>query len=685
VVGREPDRRHSEGSAGVEFSRHTTAVWDHPSIEDAPGAFLDALRELVDRHEPVHVLPLEEATVVLLARERSLLPANTSLAAPATEVVITCVDKERCLHAARTAGLSVPPWEVVGGYQELLAAANRAAAPVVVKPLWPRSRLLDRKAILCRDESDLARRITVWPTGHDRLLVQRFVKGPRRSLMFAARDGELLDLVEVLVVRTDRRDGTGIAVVGHTRPVSIGLREQLAALVAHLRYTGVGCGQFLVQPGAQDGAFLELNPRLDGNYVIADHAGLDLANLAVDLAADVPVEPRIPAPTGRDGHTYAWTFGDLAGLRYAIGQGEISRADALMELGRIGRTAVLADVHLTWSWRDPVPTIATYWRYLLVASLRLIAAQATLGTAGADGDMAESHLCSSLCPTEPQMDNSPSTTAADIATDSVAVSEGPNGNGATRKTDTVTLVIPTKNEAGNIARVLEEVPDCVDEIILVDGNSTDATLVTARFSRPDVRVIIQQRVGKGDALRAGFLAASGDILVMMDADGSMSPQEIPRFLYFLQNGYDFVKGSRFMGGGGSLDITRFRRLGNRGLLLLVNKLHRTHLTDLCYGFCAFHRRYISFLDLMTPGFEIEAQMTISAVQAGLRIAEVPSFEMPRRHGRSNLRAIRDGTRVLRTVLREHRSGVSGYAVQTLRRWAHASRAMTAWPPGEIKP
>ncbi|MGH3837039.1 MAG: hypothetical protein ACRDSF_15275 [Pseudonocardiaceae bacterium] len=377
VVGREPDRRHSEGSAGVEFSRHTTAVWDHPSIKSEPGAFLDALvRELAGRPEPVHVLPLDEAALILLARERSRLPASTSLAVPATETIITCLDKERCLHAAQAAGLPVPPWEVVCGYQELLAAASRAAAPVVVKPLWPRSRLLgDRKAILCRDGSDLARQIPVWPAGHDRLLVQRLAEGPRHDLLFAARDGELLDVVEKLTVRTDRRDGTGLAVAGHTRPVSIGLREQLAALVAHLRYTGVGFAQFLVQPGARDGAFIELNPRISGSNVIADHAGLDLANLAVDLAADLPVERRLPAPTERDGHTYAWTFGDLTGLWYTIGQGEITRVGALAELARIARTAALADVHLTWAWRDPLPTIATYWRYLILSSLRLIAGQ----------------------------------------------------------------------------------------------------------------------------------------------------------------------------------------------------------------------------------------------------------------------------------------------------------------------
>lgn len=375
VVGREPDRRHVEGSAGVEFSRHTTAVWDHPSIQSTPDAFLDALvRTLAGWPERVHILPLDEMAVVLLARERGRLPANASLAAPASETIVTCADKERCLQAASAAGLPVPAWEVVRGYPQLLGAADRTGAPVVVKPLWPRSRLPgDRKAILCADPSELARRFPYWPGGHDRLLVQRLVAGPRHDLFFAARSGELLDVVEMLTVRTERRDGTGLAVTGHTCPVTPTLLDQLTALVARLRYTGVGFAQFLVPPGSRHGAFIELNPRLSGNYTIADHAGLDLANLAVDLAAGLPVDPREPALAARYGHTYAWTFGELAALGRALDRGEITRAGLVAALGRITRTAVLADVHLTWSWRDPLPTIATYWRYLILPVLRRIA------------------------------------------------------------------------------------------------------------------------------------------------------------------------------------------------------------------------------------------------------------------------------------------------------------------------
>jgi Glycosyl transferase family 2 len=221
---------------------------------------------------------------------------------------------------------------------------------------------------------------------------------------------------------------------------------------------------------------------------------------------------------------------------------------------------------------------------------------------------------------------------------------------------TVSLVVPAHNEARNIPWVFEQIPRCVDEVILVDGDSSDATLRMATHCLPGVRSVRQNGPGKGSALRTGFRAATGSYVVMMDADGSMSPGEIPHYLHFLDHGYDFVKGSRFMAGGGSQDLTPVRALGNRALLALVNQLYDARMTDLCYGFCAFRRSFLDELDLSSTGFEIEAEMIAHALRSGLRIAEVPSLELPRRNGRSHLRAVADGRRVLRTLLAE-RPGV----------------------------
>ena len=216
----------------------------------------------------------------------------------------------------------------------------------------------------------------------------------------------------------------------------------------------------------------------------------------------------------------------------------------------------------------------------------------------------------------------------------------------------VSVVIPTLNEEKNVAWVLERLPAIVDEVVLVDGRSTDDTIAVARSARPDIRVVLETQPGKGAALRAGFAAARGEFIVMIDADGSMDPGEIERFVEALQDGCDFVKGSRFAAGGGTDDISRVRRMGNDALRTAVNLLYRTNFTDLCYGYIGFRRERLAALRLDSQGFEIETEMIARAVVASLRIAEIGSFEAERRYGESNLNAWRDGRRALKTLLRE---------------------------------
>lgn len=222
--------------------------------------------------------------------------------------------------------------------------------------------------------------------------------------------------------------------------------------------------------------------------------------------------------------------------------------------------------------------------------------------------------------------------------------------------ETVSLVIPAKNEAMNIATVLRRIPDVVDEVVLVDAHSTDDTVALARKLRPDIVVVYDDEPGKGAALRAGFRVATGDYVVIIDADGSMNPGEILRYVALLASGYDLVKGSRFMAGGGSTDITFIRTLGNFGFVILCNLMFRQRFTDLCYGYLAFDRRRMQELALDSIGFEIEAEIISKSIVNGLRITEVPTFETPRLNGVSNLHAIRDGLRILRTLLRVRRNG-----------------------------
>jgi glycosyltransferase involved in cell wall biosynthesis len=216
----------------------------------------------------------------------------------------------------------------------------------------------------------------------------------------------------------------------------------------------------------------------------------------------------------------------------------------------------------------------------------------------------------------------------------------------------VSVVIPTLNEARNLPHVLAELPSCVHEVVIVDGLSTDGTPEVAARVCPEAKIVFQTERGKGAALQAGFEAATGDILVMMDADGSADPDEIPAFVEALLHGADFAKGTRFREGGGSSDITRLRAMGNHVLSGTVNVLFRTKYSDLCYGYNAFWRHCLPAMSVDCAGFEVETLINIRIARAGLAIAEVPSFERDRMFGQSNLRTFRDGGRVLRTIVRE---------------------------------
>jgi hypothetical protein len=227
----------------------------------------------------------------------------------------------------------------------------------------------------------------------------------------------------------------------------------------------------------------------------------------------------------------------------------------------------------------------------------------------------------------------------------------------------VSVVIPTYNEAANLPHVFALIPEDVFEVIVVDGSSTDGTIEVAQALWPDVRIVLQNRRGKGNAMACGFAEVRGDVVVMLDADGSADPREIPQFVEALVRGADFAKGTRFAEDGGSSDITATRRWGNRMLNRAANMLFGTRYTDLCYGYNAFWTHCLPALELDASGkaqdrklwgdgFEIETIINTRIAKAGLSVIEVPSYEFERIHGESNLNTWRDGFRVLLALLVE---------------------------------
>jgi glycosyltransferase involved in cell wall biosynthesis len=229
----------------------------------------------------------------------------------------------------------------------------------------------------------------------------------------------------------------------------------------------------------------------------------------------------------------------------------------------------------------------------------------------------------------------------------------------------ISVVIPVFNESGSLRGVLDSLPDDLFEVIVVDGNSMDNTLAIAEVHPKVSKVLKQKSRGKGAALSAGFAAASGELIAIIDADGSMDPGELLRFLECISDN-DIVKGSRYLPNGGSSDITLVRSVGNKTLTWIANKLFCQNWTDMAYGFALFRSSIIkdigltnydqlgSFLGHKTygQGFEIETLMFTRAAKRNFRIVEVYSWEESRVSGSSNLRAVRDGTRVLISIIIE---------------------------------
>jgi glycosyltransferase involved in cell wall biosynthesis len=216
---------------------------------------------------------------------------------------------------------------------------------------------------------------------------------------------------------------------------------------------------------------------------------------------------------------------------------------------------------------------------------------------------------------------------------------------------TTSVVICTLNEEDNLRHVLPYLPSWIDEVLLVDGHSTDRTIEIAKSLKPDLTVLFQPGIGKGDALRHGIRHATGDIIVTLDADYSADPQEISRFVEYLLNGYDFAKGSRFLLGGGTRDMLWHRRLGNFAFVTLFNLLYGTKYTDLCYGYNAFWKKALREIKFSSDGYEDDPDMHVRVRLSHLRVVEVPSFERPRLKGSSKSPAIRQGLKTLKSLMR----------------------------------
>lgn len=191
----------------------------------------------------------------------------------------------------------------------------------------------------------------------------------------------------------------------------------------------------------------------------------------------------------------------------------------------------------------------------------------------------------------------------------------------------LSIVIPVYNERATLPKVLQKVKKSPfeKEIIIVDDGSEDGTREFLRGLNEDgVRVFYHDRNrGKGAAVRTGFREASGDVVIVQDADLEYDPEDYPNLLEPILDGRaDVVYGSRFLGGPHRV-LFFWHYAGNRILTLLSNMLTNLNLTDMETCYKAFRREVIQSLELKSNGFDIEPEITVKVARAGYRIYETP--------------------------------------------------------------
>lgn len=350
-------------AATCDYSRYVDETWAHPAVDSNCDRFAAALSTFLEQRKDVRsVMPVGESEIRLFAEKYAEISSGTRLLMCNPELVRTCLDKPTMSAIVDQLGIPQSRYTTASDCRSLFAAADSVGYPCIVKLADSEFLLHGRKARIYENAEAIRQDFTEWPIENKSLIVQTYVAGKRLNLYFFAHEGRIVSLGQVLALRTDRPDGTGLSVSGRTVSPDPVLIEYCQAIVEHLNYSGVGCMQFLVDDANGITTFLEHNPRLGAGCVLPYLAGLDLPRLMVDFALNEQAEPNEPPYPCKVGVQYSWTTGDLMGLKRAVVNREVGAGGTALWLLAMVKSALTAPNHVSWDWRDPLPTIMQYSR-----------------------------------------------------------------------------------------------------------------------------------------------------------------------------------------------------------------------------------------------------------------------------------------------------------------------------------
>ena len=345
------------GAGRVDRSSFVTETWQLP--DGSSDRFADALEGLLhDLPDKPVLFPIGDNELFGLLRVPSVLNGQVRVVMPAPGIVARCLDKAANVDLARSLQIPQADYRKVTQLVDLEQAIREVGCPCIIKSDHQLSLAFGKKAYRVDNPNEVAALIAHEAEPEHGLIVQALATGLRHNVYFAADKGRLVGAMEARVLRTDIFDGSGYTVESESVTISDTLRHYTEQLVEALEYHGIGNTQFLVDQQKGAISFLEISPRMGAAFAVTIPCGFDFARAGLCLALGDPLSPEMLPREYPSERRLAWSFGDLAGLIKAARSGDIRPSQAGIWLWRVFRSAVTADIHTTWSWRDPRPALA---------------------------------------------------------------------------------------------------------------------------------------------------------------------------------------------------------------------------------------------------------------------------------------------------------------------------------------
>lgn len=344
-------------------SRYTKETWSHPGFNEEE-TFIDALTTFLKRRGDIaYIFPTDNTSVSLLTRNFDQISSicGILMASPlATEI---CLDKNKTYELVRDLNIPLPETSTVRNLTEINSQIEKIGYPFIIKPSTSGGPFYGRKCIICNSPEDFKKYFPKWPAKHQELILQRKASGQRHNCMFTSFNGEIVSYFENKVLRTETYDYSGYAVESVSVRPSSRLKYYCELLTRKLAYTGIGFVQFHVNIEDGSSCFLEFNPRMGGSHALPYYCGVDFPKQAIDshqyLSGKITSLPQY-SKDYRPGMRIHWLFGDITGMLKELKRKEISVLQGIVWLLRIIITLFRAPHHMTWSWKDPLPTLVLY-------------------------------------------------------------------------------------------------------------------------------------------------------------------------------------------------------------------------------------------------------------------------------------------------------------------------------------